>query len=427
MRPARAEWLGPPRVRVAAVIALVAIGLVPALTRGDSLLGSWKVALDCGTFGITTLGPVAAGIACTVYVRIRRAGMPELLGQAARPWVGWCAPALGVWLLASLAVVLICLITTTAAWAAGANAFPELSWVILPALVVLGAEVAVGALIGSLAQRYWAAPWAAVAAFTLYILSSVGVIPAVFRTGGVTGSMAAETFRVQPLALQALAALGLAAAALALSQWDLFRASHLGNQVLTTATAIAAAVALLGLNGDDDERYVFVEEVVYECREGTPTVCMTEETTRPLDDLAAKMRRLAEPLVAAGIELPDRFVQEAGPTSGGHDGSLRLLDEDLSDRVSSLSAARSLAQPADCSAYSSDDPRDLPETWFYVDDVLVRWLLVQDGQEAPPPGEHPLAAWWEAPRRVQLRWVRSTYDALRECRLFDLRLPHTPR
>lgn len=427
MSAVRTEWLGSLRVRTALVVALVVAGLAPALSRGDDLLGSWKVALDHGTFGITTLGPVAAGIACTAYVRIRLAGMPELLSQAARPWVAWCAPAVGVWLLASLAVVLVCVATTTAAQAAGATTFPELSWVVLPALAVLGAEVAVGALIGSLAQRYWAAPWAAVAVFTLYILSSVGVLPAVFRTGGVTGSMAAETFRAQPLVLQGVAALGVAAGAMALSRWELFRVSHRGNQALSAVTVVAAAVALLGLTGDDDERYVFVDDVVYECREGTPTVCMTEETTRPLDDLATTMQQLAEPLVEAGITLPERFVQEAGPATEVTDGSLRLLDEELSAEVSDVSAARSLAQPADCPAYSSDDPRDLPEVWFAVDDVLVRWLLVQDGRQSPPSAGHPLAAWWEAPYRVQLRWVRATYDALRECRLLDLRLPPAPQ
>ncbi len=418
----RTEWLGPARVRSALLAVLVAAGLVPVLSRQASWLGSWKMALDWGTFSITTLGPVAAGIACSVYVRIRRSQVSELLCQAARPWVGWLAPAVGVWASASAAVLVVCAFTTVAASSAGATAFPAVLWVVPPALAVLGAQVGVGALLGSLIGHYWAAPWAAVVTFTLFILTSVSVIPAVFRTGGVSGSLAGETFHPRTFVLQGVAALGFAAGAMALSSWDLFRMSSFAGRVVTLLAVGGAAVALHQLGGDH-ERYQLEADVDLECRGAHPAVCMAEETTRPLDDVAAKMQRLAQQLDAAGVRLPDRFVQRVG-TPRPDDGALSLIgDEELAGAVSWSSAAASLAAPADCSAYYSDSPDAFPERLFAIRDLLERWILVRDGQEPAPSGDHSPADWWSLPPEQQWPWVRATYDALRDCRLFDLRLP----
>ncbi|RHW25812.1 hypothetical protein D0Z08_17370 [Nocardioides immobilis] len=419
---AQGVWLGTARVRLLTAAALFTAGLPPVLDRDLSWLGSWKKALDQGTFSITTLGPVAAGIACVVYVRLRRSGVPDLLSQARRPWLGWLAPALGVWALASAAVLLICALTTTAAWAAGAHTYPELFWVVPPALAVLGAEVSIGAMMGSRIGHYWAAPWAAVSVFTLFILSSVGVVPGVFRTGGTSGSLSAETFAIHPIAAQAVAALGLGVAVMALSHWDLFRTSSTVHRGMCAVLVAAAIPALFRLHSDSDERYVS-SSVEYECRDGQPTVCMLEETTRPLDDLAARMQRLAGPLVAAGVALPARFVQKLPGDSNLDEGSVRLFaDEELGATVTDETAARSLAQPADCPAYSSDSPEDLPEVVFTIDRVLTHWILVQDGQ-ASAPTEGGLADWWALPAEDQHPWVRTTYDALSDCRLNALRLP----
>lgn len=416
----RPEWLGAARVRVLLVCALAGAGLVPVLSRGASWLGSWKMALDWGTSSITLLGPVAAGIACTVYVRIRQAQLPELLSQAARPWLGWVAPAAAVWVLAAAAVLMICALTTTAASATGAHAYPGLSWVVLPALVVLAADIGLGALIGSAVGNYWAAPWAAVAAFTLFVLSSIGVVPGVFDTGGVTGSLSGETFAARVLVLQGVAGLGLAAGAMALSHWELFRVSSLGTRVATGVTVAGTVVALFQLNGDH-ERYVALDRVAYECAGDRPTICLAQETTRPLDDLAGKMHGLAEHLDAAGVRLPDRFVQRTG-TPVVDSGAISMPSEvELTDHVSYSDAAASLATPADCPAYYGDT---FPERLFAIKGIVERWILVQDGRE-PVPAEGPFVGWWASPVTQQHPWIRATYDALRSCRLHALRPPPT--
>lgn len=424
MAGVRSEWLGSGRVRVALAVTLVAAGLVPVLSRQAQWLGSWKLALDWGTSSLILLGPVAAGIACGVYVRLRRAGIADLLGQSARPWRGWTAPALAVWVLGSGAMVALCLSATTAAWLAGATAYPRLGWVILPALSVLGAQVAIGALIGSLTGHYWAVPWAAVGTFFLFLLTKLGVIPVVFDTGAATGTLVGETFSPHWFVVQGVLALGITATVLALSHWTLFRTSSVLWKATTGAMAAAAAFTLIAVEPPPD-RYEPTASVDYACRDGRPVVCLTEDAKRPLDDLAAKMQRLAGSLVAAGAPLPDRFVRYppgVEPDPGA--GAVRLfVEEQLASEVGYDAAAESLVTPAVCTAYSSDEAGVLPEEYFAVSSILVRWILVQDGHESAPSADDAQAGWWAQPTEEQYPWVRTTYDALRDCRLDDLRPP----
>lgn len=418
----RGEWLGRPWFRAVLLAVLVGVGLIPVLTSG-SWLGSWKVALDSGIFSVTLLGPAAAGIACTVYARIRRAGFDDLLASSSRPWLGWVAPAAGVWLLAVLALLIICAVTTATSWWAGSRPYPELSWVLLPTAAVLAAQVGLGALVGARSGQYWAAPWAAIATFGLFILSSIEVIPVVFRTGGTTGDLAGETFYVPTFGYQAVVAVGCAAVALALSHRTLFGLASLLWRGTTVVAAGAAAVALVVLD-PSGELYAVDDSTGLACVEGRPTVCLLEDAARPLDDLAAQMQALATHLETAGATVPDRF---AVPLPGGRTdpgvGFIHLVgDERLAATVGPEAAARSLTKPTDCPAYSSDDPRALPESWFAVAATLERWLLVQEG-DAAAPTDGRTARWWALSAHEQHPWVRATYDALRDCRLDDLRLP----
>ncbi|WP_183095104.1 hypothetical protein [Nocardioides stalactiti] len=417
----RTEWLGSWRVRLALLAALVATGLVPVLTDHGRWLGSWKVALDTATFSVTLLGPCAAGIAATIYVRVRRSQVADLFAASPRPWQAWLAPAVGVWLLATLGLVLIALFTTATAWLAGAYAEPALAWILLATSAVIAAQVAIGALIGGTTGQYWSAPWAAVATFTLFILTSIGVIPVVFRTGGVSGALAGETFDPATFAFQAVVAVGLAAGAMALSHRDLFALASRGGKALTVLTALTAVVALLGFS-HGRERYVPASSVTYECREGRPTVCLPRDARRPLGDLFVQAQEVARHLEAAGAVVPARFVATPpGVSPEPGDGVIHFQDdEDLAAHVDVLVAARSLATPARCGAFFSDDPRALPDTYFPTFRALVGWLLVQVGEVSPPADEE---GWWRLPVTQQRPWVRATYDALADCRLGDLHPP----
>lgn len=422
----RAVWLGRARVRLTLVAVMVAMGSVPVMDRGTRWLGSWKLALDQGNGSLILLGPLAAAFSCGVYVRMRRSRVEDLFPQAARPWRAWTAPAIGVWIMGGTALLVLCLSTTTAAWLDGATPYPRLWWVAGCTLLVLGAEVAIGSLVGSLTAHYWAVPWVAVGTFLLFLLTKLSVVPIVFDTGPTTGVLIGETFAQPWFAYQAVVALGLACTAMALSHPGLFRSASLGWKTVTVLAAGAAAVTLVAVPAPL-ERYVLTSSSKEVCRQGRPVVCLPEDGHRPLDDIAARMQRLAVPLADAGVDLPDRYLTiTSARVADSPSGILRFHDsEDLARRVDDSVAAESLAVPRLCRDYSMDSGPVEPEVWLSVQDFLARWLLVRVG-DASPPTDDSRALWWTQDVEAQYPWVRATYAALSECRLADLHLPDPP-
>jgi hypothetical protein len=314
----------------------------------------------------------------------------------------------------------IVLATTTASGLAGSAAYPETTWVVVPALCVLAAQVAVGVLLGAVGRRRWLAPLAVAATFGLGVLGSVGVIPDIFRVGGITGSYAGETFDASTYAWQAGAALGVAAVLLLLSNRSVVGSSRVARVVLAVIVLCGAGCYVaLGQGIHEFTRPLAHPDLV--CRGDAVRVCLARETTRPLDDLVARMERQAVALTDLGLDLPRRFVQpEAARDADPRDGALSLLDEELDATVSDESAARSLATPAACAAYRADVPP--PEASFDARRLLARWLLVRAGLLAPGADDVD-AAWLTSGLDAQRGWVTATYDRLLRCDLEALRLP----
>lgn len=416
---AHLTWLGGRGAVALEVLGLVAVGLVAVLSRGTPWLGSWKMALDAGAFSLTLVGPVAAGIACAVYVRLAGSGVEALVRTGPRPWWPWLRPALAIWTLAAGVMLAITLALTTAARVAGAAPFYGTLWVLLTALCVLAAQVAVGVLLGGAGRRTWLAPVAAAATFSLGVLGAVGVMPEVFRVGGLGVTYAGETFDPATLGLQAGAALGIAAGVLLASNRQVVGHSPTSRGVVALLLLVGAGCyVVLGNGTHDPYRAVADPELV--CRGETPKVCMARETTRPLDDLAARMERQATALTDLGLDLPDRWVQpQPGQDRRETDGSL-YLDDELAASVSDTSVATSLATPADCAAYSADVAP--PEASFDARHLLSRWLLVRAGL-LEPRSDDADRAWLESGLETQRRWVTTTYEQLRSCDLGALRLP----
>ncbi|KAA1421936.1 hypothetical protein F0U44_06645 [Nocardioides humilatus] len=422
----RAEWLGDRRARLIMFAALLGVGTASIMSRGTRWLGSWKLAIDEVGGSVFLVGPVAAALTCAVYVRLQQAQVDELLSQAARPWRGWTAPALGVWALASCAVGLLAVVTTVAARIAGATVYPQLSWVMLPALLVLGAEVALGALVGTRSQRYWVVPWVGVGTFLLFLLTRFHVIPVVFDTGPTSGELIGETFDPPWFVYQSVAAIGVATAAISASHTHLLQRSSVAWKAFLCLSATAALITLAFIRPPVD-RYRPAPTEADVCYPEHPTVCMTEDGHRPLLDIVGKMVSLARPLIEAGVRLPERFVPiESTSAADPHTGILSFQDDDqLARSVDEEMAAESLATPRLCAAYSSDDPRVLPEVYFSVYNTLVLWLLVQAGDKSPPT-DGSTATWWALAPEQQYAWVRTTYAALSDCRLNDLVRPQAP-
>jgi hypothetical protein len=420
-RPAtHLTWLGDRRTVMLELLALVAVGLVPVLSRGTDWLGSWKMALDAGTFSLTLIGPVAAGMACATYVRLVTSGVEPLVATGPRPWCPWLRPALSIWGLAALAMLAITLGVTTAARLAGAVPYYDTCWVVVPALCVLSAQVSVGVLLGAVGRRVWLAPVAAAATFSLGVLGAVGVMPEIFRTGGLGVSYAGETFDGATLGLQTGAALGIAAGLVLLSNRRVLARSATSRVVGALAVVLGAGCYVALGNGIHD-RYRPLADPELVCRGDAVSVCMARETTRPLDDLVDRMERQAVALRELGLELPARYVQpQAVRDPAPTDGSLYLLDQELNATVSDDLVALSLATPAQCPAYSADTAP--PEASFGARRLLARWLLVRAGLLEPEDDDAD-RAWLESGLDDQRPWVRATYEQLRSCDLDALRLP----
>lgn len=413
-------WLGGRRAALLELLALLGAGLVPTLSRGSDWLGSWKAALDAGMFSATLIGPLAAGLACAAYVRLATSGVEPLLRSGPRPWWPWVRPALAVWGLAATAMLLITLTVTTAATLAGASPFYATWWVLVPALCVLAAQVAVGVVLGGLGRRGWLAPISAATTFALGVLGAVGVTPEIFRAGGLGVSYAGETFDATTLTLQAGAALGLAAGLLLLSNRQVVARSVLGR-IGVAATVLVGVGCYVVLGDGVHDRYRPLAEPELVCRGEVVSVCMARETTRPLDDLVRRMERQAPALRDLGVELPARYVQpQVVPDREPSDGSLYLLDRELSPTVDDELVALSLATPASCPAYRADIPP--PEASFTTRRLLARWLLVQAGLLEPDPDDAD-RAWLESGLADQRAWVVTTYEQLRSCDLDALRMP----
>lgn len=413
-------WLGSRRTVVLELVALVAVGLVPVLSHGTDWLGSWKMALDAGTFSLTLIGPVAAGLACATYVRLVTSGVEPLVRTGPRPWWSWLRPALTIWSLAAAAMLATTLTVTTAARLAGAAPYYDTLWVVVPALCVLAAQVGVGVLLGGVGRRVWLAPVAAAATFGLGVLGAVGVMPEIFRTGGLGVSYAGETFDLSTLTLQAGAAVGIAAALLLLSNRSVMARSPT-SIVVVALLVLQGAGCYVVLGQGVHDRYRTVTDPQLVCRGDLVQVCMARETTRPLDDLVERMERQAQALSDLGLELPPRYVQpQVDRDRSETDGSLYLLDQELGATVSDELAAASLATPAHCAAYSADVPP--PEASFDTRRLLARWLLVRAGLLRPDDDDSD-REWLESGLDAQRPWVTATYEQLRACDLDALRLP----
>lgn len=410
-------WVGD-RVRaVLLLVLLVLAGVAASAPRFSDWSGSWKQALDTGAGATVFIGPVAAGAACLAYARLRSSAMGEIVLQSRHDWWRWLQPLVAVWALASLALVLVTIGTTSVAAARGVPASPALFWVVLPACGLLAGQAAIGAAIGHATARAWAAPAAVVLVFLLFLWTTVGPLPDFFDTGGATASLAGQTYRVWPTLATGVAGLALAGAVLVLAHPRLFLATPLRGAV--ALGLVTTWIAGWWFTPDDGgERYARLDDPPLACAGARPQVCVLADTPRPLTDLARKVDRQAEALRRIGVQLPARFVESYGPPSDSSDGIVVLLDESPRRTVDEERATDTLVRPAVCPADYADEP---PFLAFDARRQLGRWLQVQAGLIEPDP-ESGDYAWLTGDPEEQATWVRATYRQLTECRYDEIRL-----
>lgn len=410
-------WVGDRRRAALLLVLLVLAGAAASAPRFRDWSGSWKQALDTGAGATVFIGPVAAGAACLAYARLRSSAMDDIVLQSRHDWWRWLQPLVAVWALASLALVLVTIGTTSVASAHGVPASPALSWVVVPACGLLAGQAAIGAAIGHATARAWAAPAAVVLVFLLFLWTTVGPLPDFFDTGGSTGSLAGQTYRVWPTVATGVAGLALAGAVLVLAHPRLFLARP-ARSVVALGLVTTWVAGWWFTPGDGGERYAQVEDPPLACAGASPQVCVLADTPRPLADLARKVDRQAEALRRIGVPLPRRFVESYGPPSDAPDGVVVLLDESSRRTVDEERATDTLVRPAACPADHADEP---PLLAFDARRQLGRWLQVQAGLLEPDAASSD-HAWLTGDPEEQADWVRATYRLLAECRYDEIRL-----
>ena len=418
-------WDGGRRWFLPRVLVLFTCGCVVMFAFGATWVGSWKMALDQATGGVFLLGAASAGLAAWTYARMRAEAWDRLTAGSARGLRGWIAPLLGICTAALVALGGCVLLATTMASLAGSRAAPiTLGMTVQPASALICLTV-LGATLGSLMNGWAAAPLAAAGALLLAVLSDTGLLPGLFRTGGVTGALQAQTFDRGVLGWQSAVLISVAGLLL------LVLASHtvpgVRRPVLLGLAVLPLLIAVVGwheLGTRGHERYrIQAGTPALTCAGARPRVCLSVDTTRPLDALAAELHRQAGPLTAVGAVVPETFQQLLfTPVPAGTGLILLTRDEQLSRTPAPSSASLSLAIPRDCPAYSAGRP---PERALAVRGVLVDWIGSRNGVRATLSDGSPAErAWLGLPVAEQAAWVRDTYRKLSACELTTLTLPY---
>ncbi len=411
-------WIWWTRRETVAYLGLVLVAAAVAMFFGGTpWTGSWKMALDWASGSLALVGPVVAGAAAAVYSRLRMHDWEVLVGQSCRgPWP-WLHPTVALWAIGMGAVIVAAAVSTTIAATHGSAPAPGELVVVVLSASVLASQVLIGAWLGTRFPGPWAAPIAALGVFGLGALSSAGLIPATYRPGGVTGTLAGQGYDVRSILAQSAVAIAVAAVAAAATLAVVW-AVRVRMAYLTAAAAVALAVGCAVGGLGDGGRYTFVS-VPLRCVGGSPVVCMSADTTRPLRRLSAAVVMSAAPLRSLGVDLPERWVQDVpGREPDPGSGVLLFVDRgETRESVDPYAVAISLATPAPCAALRGTAP---PGRALEVQSLVASWISVANGQ--PAPGLTGQVRTWL--QSVAARsWVAPAYRHLKACDLDSLRIP----
>lgn len=410
-------WVGD-RARAALIlVVLVAAGAASTFPNAGHWVGSWKQALDVGTGATVFIGPVAAGVACLSYARLRGSAMDDVLRQSVRDWWRWLQPLRAVWFLACLALTLVVLGATSLATLNGLPSAWSSAWIVVPAFGVLAGQAAIGAAIGYASGRLWAAPAAVVLVFLLFLWTTVGPMPDFFDTGGARGSRGGSIYRPWPAVAVGLAGLALAGVAVIMAHRRLFLATARRRLIAFGVGALWIA-GWWYTPGDAGERSAEMADPPQVCAGTEPEVCVLADLPLPLEDLARKVDDQAAVLRALDVPLPRRFVEITPTRPRAGEGWVLLLDDEVQRTVDVDRATDTLVRPALCPGDRGDEP---PLLAFDARRQLGRWLQFRAGLMEPHrrDGDHD---WLRGDPEVQEEWVRTTYRLLSECRYDEIRL-----
>ncbi len=415
-------WSGGRRASLLEGLLAVVAGCVVLLLGRELWVGGWKVAVDWGTGTLILIGPLCAGLSALAYSTMSAKRWDPFVAGMRRGWAAWLGPSAGVWLLGVVAMLACTAGAVGIASALGAHASPVMLAAVPLVAVTLAAEVGIGGVIGASLPRAVAVPLAVVVTFLLESLSVSGTIPGIFRTGGVTGDLAGQTYDFGVLGLQAAACLAIAAACALSLAFHVFPIRH-GRSFVAVGSALAlGALPWWALETGQHERYTYEASPRLVCKGRAPQVCLSQDTVRPLDALSSELGRQAAPLLELGIDLPDRFVQSIPGARRGAEGLVIFVDEGSSSSTADpKTVSLALATPNACPQFFSNRA---PLRALRSRGLLADWIATQSkvpGIGVPAASKE--GRWLRLPIAQQAEWLTATYAALRACRFGDLTIP----
>jgi hypothetical protein len=406
-----------------ALPSLLVVTGVAVMSRGQTWAGEWAWSIDWANGSTLLAGPIAAAITAFEVNRLAGPQWRQTARQTLRPNSMTAQVVLCVWGCACVAWLIgsaIVLALSASHGAQGAIPFMALGF----GPITLLAYVAIGAAIGVALPSLAAAPIAAVTSFGLAYLGASGIIPGIFRTGGVTGTLVGQTWDRRVASMTVLVLLALAGALLA---WVLARGSVMRSTLLSVGGVVMAITTVAGL-GDlsirGDERFVPISAVVDLTCQGTVTkTCLAKTTSSALPGLAKLMDEQAQTLIDAGARIPERYIQEIPGQRLDLNSGLIVLPTQLVNKADTdaYAVADYLSMPAPCPAYFGEHPPDVALEGMAV---LAAWIRVNGNVPgANPPGDDPLGRWLATDPSGQRAWVVQTFDQLSSCKLESVRLP----
>ncbi|MBO9524024.1 MAG: hypothetical protein J7518_21010 [Nocardioidaceae bacterium] len=408
-------------VRRAAAVLVVVVGLEVLVVAGHGTpwRGEWNWTLD-HLVGTTVLTGPAVG-AFAAWLAAGERSRATLNDGAFR---GWMVPArmAAVAALTGLAGFALGLVAGLLATATVPHGGPFAGWFLAIVPLLLACYAALGAIAGHLWPQRIVVVLVAPALFLLGTAAALGIGPNVLRQGPTTGSLAGTTWDAGVVAFQELCLLGVTLAALVVPAVLLGVAPKVARGVLAGALALAV-VGVAGLEVGGDYSFVSSGERPSACAERAPRVCLAPSHRRSLGPVAGQLQRVGAVLADAGAAVPATYVEEIPGYRGSPGSGLVILPAHANvDRYPLFAASHAIALPAPCPAWSAEKPP--PESAFAARELIASWVQTRLGNDQPPVFSPEAGAWLRsAPAATQQDWVVAAFDALRSCRLDQIRLP----
>ncbi|MFB8125730.1 hypothetical protein ACFVG1_24895 [Streptomyces bacillaris] len=288
---------------------LLVLVLANTLLRSMSWRYEWMWAAYQYNFTVMLLGPLFAGIAAWEGYRLSRSHEFLLSHQRtvrilAASWAAlfaWCTAA---FVLGLAVVYTIVVMAGTPGFLSGREALTA-----LPALMLLGAEGALGLALGWTSRSRMAAPLTAITVFIGSIWLYTSDFAPFIVVGGASGSLIGLQPRIGTQLAQVVCYTLVTLAVLALGSWVAthYRRPHTALVIVLTCLMAASAIHLANRPA-----------LMLEARKGdvvcsgeAPEICLGRSYTRFEPDLRARITRYTEALNGIGIAAPKQFRQDA--------------------------------------------------------------------------------------------------------------------